>query len=524
PAPRSMSLELIKPHWTVAKRFLDMSHEERQEYGEQTGLRWEDVKDVMLERAKLEEAQLDQELLRQEREGSSAETQDQQMASLDVQQSLQVQPHLRDMTNIDGKLGAKHSLEPILLSDASLGYQPRQSPSTPVSQDNLPVQDESSQQRQRKKVQTPIAGPSSAPAPSLAPRPNSTFRRQSSTGNGVSDGASAGASDTPRRGNAKGLSGMAVTREEVLRSAERIYLKYLTPQAEKHIYIPPSIRQRIAALMDGYLMNTHHQQQAYSEQRTTDADIASNGGNRNEDVASKDEARSTLTPSPASVERKEFSKSRSGVNWDSNHEKQGSYPGAAESTRARSFHSGPAAKGGMRASSTSQSIGRPNSPKGSFALPQPDQDLGLVFAEAREFVFTTMERYYFPRFLRARVYGNMVHLQRIFRLFLGLFFLFLGFTTVLCLIFLNAQPRSKRAWALIPMFTGVMLCTTFQFNLCPILAALNLSENKLMNFAKNKEPYIIRLHRLRALKVVAVAILYTTCLGIIFGFVPGYRL
>lgn len=69
-----------------------------------------------------------------------------------------------------------------------------------------------------------------------------------------------------------------------------------------------------------------------------------------------------------------------------------------------------------------------------------------------------------------------------------------------------------------------MLCTTFQFNLCPIMAALGVSETKWMQFAKIKEPYILSLHRKRALKVMVVALLYTACVGLVFGLVPGHRL
>ncbi|KAH7033890.1 RGS domain-containing protein [Linnemannia elongata] len=243
------------------------------------------------------------------------------------------------------------------------------------------------------------------------------------TGTGAGTGTGTGtvaraATATPRRAMTSGTGG--VTKEDLQRSAERIYYKYLIPQAEKRVRIPGEVRQRVAMLMDSKMMLNQ---------------------------------------------------------------------------------------------------GGPNS-----TLQQPDQDLGLVFAEAREIVFEGMESYYFPRFLKARAYGNMVPSHRLMRCVTGLFFLFVGFAIVLSLIFLNIRPRSLRAWALIPIFIGAFLCTTFQFNICPILVAMGVSETKWMQFAKVKEPYLIKLHRRRGIKVVVVAVLYTVCAGIIFGAVPGHRL
>ena len=74
------------------------------------------------------------------------------------------------------------------------------------------------------------------------------------------------------------------------------------------------------------------------------------------------------------------------------------------------------------------------------------------------------------------------------------------------------------------MFIGILLCTTFQFNICPILVLMRVSETKWMQFAKIKEPHIMMLHRRRGIKVVVVAILYTLCVGILFGLLPGHRL
>ncbi|KAK3824026.1 MAG: hypothetical protein J3R72DRAFT_374820 [Linnemannia gamsii] len=263
----------------------------------------------------------------------------------------------------------------------------------------------------------------------------STTEMTNTTGNtsqGAGAGAGAGTTATPRRAMTSGSGG--VTKEDLQRSAERIYYKYLIPQAEKRVRIPEPAPLRI--------------------------------------------------PSPPSKKDKHLKHQHSST-----------------SLQQRSNMAGP-----------------------NSGLQQPDQDLGLVFAEAREIVFEGMESYYFPRFLKARAYGNMVPSHRLMRVVLGLFFLFIGFAILLSLIFLNVRPRSLRAWALIPIFVGSFLCTTFQFNICPIMVAMGVSETKWMQFAKVKETYLMKLHRRRGAKVVAVAVLYTICVGLVFGLVPGHRL
>jgi len=42
-----------------------------------------------------------------------------------------------------------------------------------------------------------------------------------------------------------------------------------------------------------------------------------------------------------------------------------------------------------------------------------------------------------------------------------------------------------------------------------------------MQLAKTKEPYILKLYHSHAIKVLVVAALYTVCVGIVFGLIPG---
>ncbi|KAG0339163.1 Bud site selection protein, Revert to axial protein 1 [Podila horticola] len=313
------------------------------------------------------------------------------------------------------------------------------------------------------------------------------------------------------RSNAEGKSAAAlkrmsmagVSKEDLFRSAERIYYKYLIPQAEKRVRIPGSVRHRVAVFMDGKIK----EQMRYKDGVPTAASSTGNSREKEKVVS--------LETNGSSSSLSQLSESAAGGTGGAMLSTPTNYNIRRKNSNSKSIASQHSFNEKGKDSMTNSN---------SALFPQPDQDMGLVFAEAREIVFEGMESYYFPRFIRARAYGNMVHSHRLFRLVLGLFLLFVGFTVVLCLIFMNVQPRSVRAWALIPMFIGILLCTTFQFNICPLLVLMQVSETKWMQFAKIKEPYIMMLHRRRALKAVAVAILYTLCVGILFGLLPGHRL
>ncbi|KAF9210763.1 Bud site selection protein, Revert to axial protein 1 [Podila verticillata] len=317
-------------------------------------------------------------------------------------------------------------------------------------------------------------GPSTYKPPEMSSTSANTITRAKSNAEGKSAAA------------LKRMSMAGVSKEDLFRSAERIYYKYLIPQAEKRVRIPGSVRHRVAVFMDGKIKENMGQKDGVPTAASSTGNGSTSSLSQQSESAAGGTGGATLsTPTHNNIRRKN-SNNKSTLSQLSSNEK-----------------------------------GRDSS---STLFSQPDQDLGLVFAEAREIVFEGMESYYFPRFIRARAYGNMVHSQRLFRLVLGLFLMFVGFSVVLCLIFLNVQPRSVRAWALIPMFIGILLCTTFQFNICPILVLMQVSETKWMQFAKIKEPYIMMLHRRRGIKVVVVAILYTLCVGILFGLLPGHRL
>ncbi|KAF9170279.1 Bud site selection protein, Revert to axial protein 1 [Mortierella sp. AD011] len=336
------------------------------------------------------------------------------------------------------------------------------------------------------RITSSVSGLSTSTVGALTAKETTVDGREKGTG---TEGVSMGTLTTAKSANAKrGLATSAtspsVTKEDLQRSAERIYCKYLVPQAEKPVRIPGSVRRRVAQVMDSVMM--------------INADEIITSNNNNINVAT------TTTFSSSSSRMETVPKSKNGIP---------SSPSMVSLNSPRNEKLSPAQKQEVRQSMVSQS---------SFY--QPDQDLGLVFAEAREIVFEGMESYYFPRFLKTRAYGNMAHSHRVARAASGLFILFIGFVIVLCMIFLNLRPRSVRAWALIPIYVGILLCTTFQFNICPLIAAFGVSETRWMKFAEIKEPNILALHRKRAIKVLVVSLLYTICVGTVFGLVPGHRL
>jgi hypothetical protein len=207
-----------------------------------------------------------------------------------------------------------------------------------------------------------------------------------------------------------------VTKEDLLKSAERIYCKYLIPQAETPIRIPGTVRHRVAQIMDGKMIL-----------------VARKGaGVRAEVAVNKNDIPNVKFYHPPAMGH-----NNNNYNNTISNNSQGKKKRLLAVHNSYNFKQNTAGNNNSRYSTVTATI---------TTLRQPEQDLGLVFAEAREIVFEGMESYYFPRFLKARAYGNMVRSQRVLRAVIGLSLVFLGFVIVLCLIFLNTQPRSVRAW------------------------------------------------------------------------------
>lgn len=271
------------------------------------------------------------------------------------------------------------------------------------------------------------------------------------TGTGAGTGTGTGtvaraATATPRRAMTSGTGG--VTKEDLQRSAERIYYKYLIPQAEKRVRIPGEVRQRVAMLMDSKMMLN----QGGGSQPSLTVTSAGNEGSGGVGPSSPVLKRKNNLGSPTTTTAPQLSSNPDQTNEKSDKFKSSSFSELVPPLRVPSSTSSSKEKYQKnRLSSISNHNHNAVGPGPNSTLQQPDQDLGLVFAEAREIVFEGMESYYFPRFLKARAYGNMVPSHRLMRCVTGLFFLFVGFAIVLSLIFLNIRPRSLRAWVSLPL-------------------------------------------------------------------------
>lgn len=99
------------------------------------------------------------------------------------------------------------------------------------------------------------------------------------------------------------------------------------------------------------------------------------------------------------------------------------------------IHSFPLSSGGGRISPSN-----PDFEVESGALAQiPD-----MFHAQKDYVFRAMEQDAFPRFLRAKAFGNLTPVSALVRLCVGLLILWAGLAAAFALIFLDVKPKSKR--------------------------------------------------------------------------------
>ncbi|CAB4389746.1 regulator of G protein signaling superfamily [Rhizophagus irregularis] len=147
-----------------------------------------------------------------------------------------------------------------------------------------------------------------------------------------------------------------------------------------------------------------------------------------------------------------------------------------------------------------------------------------IFHEAKKEIFAFMERVHFPRFLKARAFGNMHVRQITMRLAIGLFCLFIGFAVVLSLIFLDRKPNTLRLWGFIPIFFGISNLFAYATKISPLFVLLKISETKFFHFQRVREPYIYTLHVKKAIKYFLLGLLVSIIVMVIFATVPGHRL
>lgn len=157
-----------------------------------------------------------------------------------------------------------------------------------------------------------------------------------------------------------------------------------------------------------------------------------------------------------------------------------------------------------------------------------------VFDEARNYVYSAMERESFPYFLQKNALHNLSNKSCLIRLILGLFWLFAGFWISYVLIFINIKPKAIRAVIIVPFLLGTYLILTFLYKLDPLMVFLGISDNQELSQPRGtkrkiivrnlKEPFVKNLLRKRAIWVLFLILIITAVLSILFGLVPGHRL
>jgi len=170
-------------------------------------------------------------------------------------------------------------------------------------------------------------------------------------------------------------------------------------------------------------------------------------------------------------------------------------------------------------------------PISSSTLPHPqdaEQQRALaripdMFHSQKEYVFRTMEADVFPRFLRAKAFGNLTPISVLVRLSLGLLALWAALATAFSFIFLDVN-RAKRCWVILPFSVAVLLLMSHQYELDPILVLLSQSETTPFRLIRIREPYVHKLLLQRSFGVLMLIALITAALTVLFVCVPGHRL
>ncbi|PSR76394.1 hypothetical protein PHLCEN_2v8490 [Hermanssonia centrifuga] len=147
-----------------------------------------------------------------------------------------------------------------------------------------------------------------------------------------------------------------------------------------------------------------------------------------------------------------------------------------------------------------------------------------MFHAQKEYCFRAMEQDAFPRFLRAKAFGNLTPVSALVRLIVGLIVLWIGLAVGFSLIFLDVHPKSKRFFLFIPFTIAILFLISHQYELDPILVFLGQSESTPFRTLHIREPYVKKLLLGRA---IWVSVLVTACvaaLTLIFWAVPGHRL
>ncbi|KAH9855464.1 hypothetical protein C2E23DRAFT_857658 [Lenzites betulinus] len=169
-------------------------------------------------------------------------------------------------------------------------------------------------------------------------------------------------------------------------------------------------------------------------------------------------------------------------------------------------------------------------PLSSTHEPKSQSEIALMaqipdmFHSQKEYCYRAMEQDAFPRFLRAKAFGNLTPVSALVRLIAGLIILWIGLAVGFSLIFLDVQPKSKRFFLFIPYTLAVLFLISHQYELDPVLVFLGQSESTPFRTLSIREPYVKKLLLGRAIWVSVLVAACSVALTMIFWAVPGHRL
>ncbi|KAL8293326.1 hypothetical protein RQP46_000027 [Phenoliferia psychrophenolica] len=147
-----------------------------------------------------------------------------------------------------------------------------------------------------------------------------------------------------------------------------------------------------------------------------------------------------------------------------------------------------------------------------------------MFHFQKEYVYRAMEQDTFPRFLRAKAFGNLTPVSSVLRLAFGLLCLWVGLATAFSFIFLDSKPKVKRLWIILPFTFAILNIVAHSYDLDPMMVFMGLSETTPFRTIGIREPYVRKLLFGRALWVSLFTGVIVAILTVIFWAVPGHRL
>jgi hypothetical protein len=186
-----------------------------------------------------------------------------------------------------------------------------------------------------------------------------------------------------------------------------------------------------------------------------------------------------------------------------------------------------------------------------------------MFLSQKAYVHTTLVSDAFPRFLRAKAFGNLTPATVFLRLLLGLVVLWAGLVAAFCFVFLDIKPRRLRLSVrilslpflptlksanecsvrldsmltpsspctflslqlLVPFYLSTHLLLSALYSLDPLLVLLfNRSETTPLHHLPIQETYVRKLLRKRSVWLEFVICLVTLAWIMIWYWIPGHRL